>query len=132
MGPKVEIAIGGRRAEGTLEKISLEQLRLDLTNVRFKHREKELPEVEVERYIWEEEDAKTLYKQIKTSGGLMEPPVVLRTSDEQLLVKEGNRRIVCLRGLQVLQGPFRHCAMYCSANRPFPEGCGLPHWHTPC
>jgi hypothetical protein len=99
MGPKVEIAIGGRLTEGTLEKISLEQLRLDLTNVRFKHREKELPEVEVERYIWEEEDAKTLYKQIKTSGGLMEPPVVLRTSDEQFLVKEGNRRIVCLRKL---------------------------------
>ncbi len=99
MGPKVEIAIGGRRAEGSLEKISLDQLRLDPTNVRFKHREKELPEGEVERYIWEEQDAKTLYKQIKTSGGLMEPPVVMRTSDEQYLVKEGNRRIVCLRKL---------------------------------
>jgi hypothetical protein len=99
MGSKVEIAIGGRRTEGSLEKISLEQLRLDPTNVRFKHREKELPEAEVERYIWEEEDAKTLYKQIKTSGGLMEPPVVLKTSDEQFLVKEGNRRIVCLRKL---------------------------------
>lgn len=95
----MEIAIEGRRTEGSLEKISLDQLRLDPTNVRFKHREKELPEGEVERYIWEEEDAKTLYKQIKTSGGLMEPPVVLRTSEEQFLVKEGNRRIVCLRKL---------------------------------
>lgn len=99
MGPKVEIAIGGRRAEGTLEHVQLRQLRLDPTNVRFKHLEMELPEAEIEHYIWEEEDAKTLYKQIKTSGGLTEAPVILRTSDEQFLVKEGNRRIVCLRRL---------------------------------
>ncbi len=99
MNPKVEIAVGGRKTEGSLERISLEQLRLDPTNVRFKHREKELPEGEIERHIWEEEDAKTLFRQIKTSGGLMEPPVVLRTSDSQFLVKEGNRRVVCLRKL---------------------------------
>jgi hypothetical protein len=99
MGPRIEIAISGRRREGTLEMLPLEQLRLDPTNVRFKHLAKELPETEIERYIWEEEDAKTLYKQIKTSGGLMEPPVVLKTTDEQFLVKEGNRRIVGLRKL---------------------------------
>src|SRR5437773_3045796 len=99
MGPKIEIAVGGRRTEGAIERIPLDQLRLDPTNVRFKHREKALPEGEIERYIWEEEDAKTLFRQIKTSGGLMEPPVVLKISDSQFLVKEGNRRVVCLRKL---------------------------------
>jgi hypothetical protein len=99
MGPKVEIAVGGRRTEGTLESIPLEQLRLDPMNVRFKHLAKELPETEIERYIWEEEDARTLYKQIKSSGGLTEAPVVLRAAEKQFLVKEGNRRIVCLRRL---------------------------------
>src|SRR5437870_7055799 len=99
MGPRVEIAVGGRRTEGTLESIPLEQLRLDPMNVRFKHLAKELPETEIERYIWEEEDAKTLYKQIKSSGGLTEAPVVLRAAEKQFLVKEGNRRIVCLRRL---------------------------------
>lgn len=99
MGPRVEIAVGGRRAEGTMEKILLSQLRLDPMNVRFKHLEKELAEAGIERHIWEEEDAKTLHKQIKIAGGLMEPPVVLQTSEGQYVVKEGNRRVVCLRRL---------------------------------
>src|SRR3989442_15970831 len=96
--PIVEIAVGGRRTGGTLEKLHISKLKLDPMNVRFKHMVKEVPEEEIERHIWEEEDAKTLYKQIKISGGLMEPPVVVGNND-QYLVKEGNRRVVCLRKL---------------------------------
>jgi len=99
MGPRVEIAVGGRKAEGTLEKIAVSQLVLDPMNVRFKHLEKEIPEAAIEHHIWEEEDAKTLYKQIKIAGGLMEPPVVLPIAEGRYLVKEGNRRVVCLRKL---------------------------------
>jgi len=68
-------------------------------NVRFKHLEREISEGDIERHIWEEEDAKTLYKQIKIAGGLMEPPVVIPIPDNQYLVKEGNRRVVCMRKL---------------------------------
>ena len=99
MGTSVEIAVGGRKTEGTLEKIPLPQLRLDPMNVRFKHLAREISENDIDRHIWEEEDAKTLYKQIKIAGGLMEPPVVIQSSDKQYLVKEGNRRVVCLRRL---------------------------------
>jgi len=99
MGPNVEIAIGGRKTDATLEKIQLPKLHLDPLNVRFKHLEREISENDIERHIWEEEDAKTLYKQIKIAGGLMEPPVVIQSSDKQYLVKEGNRRVVCLRKL---------------------------------
>jgi len=97
--PMIEIALGGRKTEGTIEKISLSKLRLDPKNVRFKHLEKEVGEAAIESHIWEEEDAKTLYQQIRVSGGLIEPPVVIRMPDDSYLVKEGNRRIVCLRRL---------------------------------
>src|SRR3989441_9900160 len=96
--PIVEIAVGGRRTGGTLEKLHVSQLKLDPMNERFKHMVKEIHEDEIERHIWEEEDAKTLYKQIKISGGIMEPPVVVKNNG-QYLVKEGNRRVVCLRKL---------------------------------
>jgi len=94
----LEIAVGGKKTEGTVEKILVASLRLDPTNVRFKHTQKEMSETEIQRYIWEEEDAKTLYKQIKLSGGLMEPPVVV-PAGEHFLVKDGNRRVVCLQRL---------------------------------
>jgi hypothetical protein len=81
------------------ELVPLENLRLDPENVRFRHLEKVMSDQEIEDFIWKESDTKILFKQITASGGLSEPPYV--TSG--YLVKEGNRRIVCLRRANVLQ-----------------------------
>jgi hypothetical protein len=72
---------------------SLEKLRLDPQNVRFKHLEKLMSDSQIEDYIWQESDTKDLFRSIVASGGLSEKPFV--TADG--VVKEGNRRLVCLR-----------------------------------
>jgi len=51
--------------------------------------------MEIEDWLWREEGTKSLYNEIKYSGGLSEKPIV----DAELIVVEGNRRIVCLRRL---------------------------------
>jgi hypothetical protein len=81
--------------ETVIKNIPLEKLKLDRQNVRFKHlsREKELSEDEIENLIWDEPDTRVLYNLILNSGGLTEKPFV----DDNNVVKEGNRRIVCLR-----------------------------------
>lgn len=71
----------------------VEKLRLDPQNVRFKHLDKLMTDSQIENYIWEESDTKDLYRAIVASGGLSEKPFV--TADG--VVKEGNRRLVCLR-----------------------------------
>ncbi len=83
--------------ETIIEVIPLEKLRLDRTNVRFRHisreRDSQLSDEEIEELIWQEPDTKVLYNLIIGSGGLTEKPFV----DENNVVKEGNRRLVCLR-----------------------------------
>ena len=81
------------------EEVPIDKLRLDPDNVRFRHLNKVMTEKEIEEHIWSEPESKTLFKQITASGGLSEPPYV--TPD--YLVKEGNRRIVCLRKANDLQ-----------------------------
>lgn len=81
------------------EEIDIEKLRLDPNNVRFRHLSKVMTDSEIEEFIWNEPDTKILFKQITSSGGLSESPYI--TSD--LLVKEGNRRVVCLRKANQLQ-----------------------------
>ena len=60
----------------------------------------------MEDIIWEEDDTRELFSAIKASGGLQELPLIT----EEGVVKEGNRRIVCLRKLrpQVNEGKFEH------------------------
>ena len=77
----------------TIEKIPLDKLKLDPLNVRFRHIKKKLSEDEIEDLIWNENDTKQLYQSILASGGLSEKPFV----DLKNIVKEGNRRVVCLR-----------------------------------
>ena len=89
---------GGKAGvETTIEKIPLEKLKLDRTNVRFKHVMNEkggvLSEDDIEDLVWDEPDTQTLYHLIINSGGLSERPFV----DTNRVVKEGNRRVVCLR-----------------------------------
>ena len=81
------------------EEVPTEKLRLDPENVRFRHLNKVMNEKEIEEYIWNEPDSKILFKQITASGGLSELPYVT----PEYLVKEGNRRIVCLRKANEMQ-----------------------------
>jgi len=81
-----------------IRRIPLGELKLDPQNVRFKHLEKILSDEEIEESIWSEQDTRDLMKSIRTAGGLYERPVI--SSD--FIVKEGNRRIVCLRKLSKL------------------------------
>jgi hypothetical protein len=81
------------------EEVPVEKLRLDPDNVRFRHLDKVMTSEEIQEYIWNEPDTKVLFKQITASGGLSEPPYV--TAD--YLVKEGNRRVVCLWKANELQ-----------------------------
>lgn len=78
----------------------LAEIKLDPENVRLMHLRKNLSQDEIEKYFWEDKSMKKatqeLFAQIKAAKGLYQDPIV--TSDG--IVKEGNRRIVCLRKLQ--------------------------------
>lgn len=74
----------------------LDRIKLDPNNPRFKHLEKKLTDKEIEENIWKESDTQELYNQILAAGGLYEMPVI----DHNRIVREGNRRTVCLRILK--------------------------------
>jgi hypothetical protein len=78
--------------------VPLEDLKLDPDNVRFKHLERRLTDAEMEELVWKEQDTRELMRGIRASGGLMEPPLV----DNEGYIREGNRRVVCLRKLKAL------------------------------
>ena len=80
------------------QKVPTDDLKLDPNNVRFKHLEQLPTDIEIEGRIWDEDDTKELMKSIRATGGLLERPIV--SSD--YVVKEGNRRVVCLRKLKGL------------------------------
>lgn len=80
----------------TTLKVPLDKLKLDPENVRFAHLDKKLDDKKMDELIWKEKDTASLYEQIKAAKGLYEQPIV--TSN--YIVKEGNRRLVCLRRLQ--------------------------------
>jgi len=73
--------------------LQLSMLRLDPDNVRFRHLGRTLSDQEAEDFIWDESETKQLYNSIISSGGLNEAPYVTPEGT----VKEGNRRVVCLR-----------------------------------
>jgi hypothetical protein len=78
--------------------VPTDDLKLDPNNVRFKHIDRVLADAEIEEIIWEEQDTRDLLKSIRAAGGLMERPVV----NSEFIVKEGNRRLVCIRRLKQL------------------------------
>src|SRR2546428_6273079 len=85
-----------KKIRAEIQKVPLSKLKLDPYNVRFRHHPvKSLSDTEIAAIIWKEPDTKDLYREINTSRGLMEAPIV--NSDS--IVMEGNRRIVCLRKL---------------------------------
>ena len=92
------IAERGARPTETRE-VPLGELRLDPGNVRFKHYRRLLTDAEMEKVIWAEPDTKKLLGAILRSGGLSERPYV----SADLVVLEGNRRLVCLRKAKEMQ-----------------------------
>jgi len=82
---------------GELRFIPQSQLKLDPKNVRFKHLDKVLTDKEIEEWISDEGDTRSLLKEIRFSNGLSETPYIQETSDGKYRIVEGNRRTVCLR-----------------------------------
>jgi len=76
--------------------VKLEDIKLDSYNVRFLHLPQKLSDKEIEEILWDEKDTTELYRQILSAGGVYEEPVL----NSELIVIEGNRRIVCLRKLK--------------------------------
>lgn len=76
--------------------VNLDKLKLDLTNVRYQHKEELIDGKKMGEFIWNESGTKQLYEQIKAARGLYEKPFI----DANYVVLEGNRRLVCLRRLK--------------------------------
>lgn len=78
-----------------VEERPIETMRLDTDNPRFRHKAK-MSERDIERDLWEEPDTRYLLNDIKATKGLQESLYIMPDG----LVKEGNRRLVCLRRLK--------------------------------
>jgi len=76
--------------------IDTDKLKLDPENVRFQHIAKKMSDREIEALIWKEQDTAELYRQILGAKGIYQELIV----DSEMTVKEGNRRLVCLRKLK--------------------------------
>jgi hypothetical protein len=79
-----------------MEQVPLDLIRLDTNNTRLKHIKGNLKEVDIERELWKMQSTRDLYRQIEYAGGLTDPPIL----DSRNVVREGNRRITCLRRLK--------------------------------
>lgn len=72
-------------------------LHFDVRNPRLRHLGKLQREEDVERLLWKEPSTRTLYREIEYTQGLSTPLII----DEDGVVREGNRRLVCLKKLTV-------------------------------
>jgi hypothetical protein len=70
-------------------------LHFDLKNPRLRHLGKLESELDVERLLWKEPSTRTLFREIEYTQGLSAPLII----DQDGVVREGNRRLVCLRKL---------------------------------
>jgi len=95
-----KITVMGVPRETEIERIPLDKIRLDLSNVRFDHLKGPLDEQKIEEWIWDEEDTRALMRAIIASKGLTNRPVVIPKGRGTYVVKEGNRRIVALRKIK--------------------------------
>lgn len=94
---KYRLSITPERAlDAELRYVPLDELKLDPKNVRFKHFQRSLSDEEMQDEIWSDPDTRNLYRELLYSHGLQNPPLV----DSNYVVKEGNRRVVCLRKLK--------------------------------
>lgn len=94
----VQFSIAGRKLTASINDVKLDQLHLDPDNVRFRHITRKMTEKDMDEYIWDEEDTKALYNDIKWARGLQNPLFIAR-AEQGYVVWEGNRRLVALRRL---------------------------------
>jgi len=85
-----------KRMFSRIEDVPLEKIDLDQENPRLAHLESPLTEQQMEEYIFDEEDGRRLYNQLKQDGQLFEEVWLLKKGD-RYIVKEGNRRVVASR-----------------------------------
>ena len=78
--------------------VPLSKLKLDPNNIRFRHMGK-LTQSEMDAYLLEEEDVRLLMNGIISAGKLHQPLLVIENGDD-LICKEGNRRLLALRMIQ--------------------------------
>jgi hypothetical protein len=71
------------------------KLKLDLDNPRYRHLGPLKTDEEMSKALWKETSTRTLYREIEAAQGLSNPMIV----DSNMVVREGNRRLVCLRKL---------------------------------
>ncbi len=94
--PIIELEVTkGRKIAARLVTVPIRRLRLSPNNPRVRRKSPSSDENEIEEWLWREEGTRSLYNEIRYSGGLSEKPII----DSGLLVIEGNRRVVCLRRL---------------------------------
>lgn len=99
VGATVKLYVSPEAAlQGEIVETDLNALTLDSNNVRFRDRKRALDDHELEDAIWGEAATKNLFREILASRGLSEMPIV----DSRMVVREGNRRTVCLRRLSKL------------------------------
>ncbi len=81
--------------------IDITDLSYDLSNPRFYHIAlvKTLTPETIEKEIWEDTETRDLYNQIFAVKGIYEPLLVEKI-DKTFIVKEGNRRLACLKKLK--------------------------------
>src|SRR2546425_8134249 len=94
--PIVQLEVtNGRKLNARLVSVPVRLLRLNPNNPRVKHKAPDMVENEIEDWLWKTEGIRSLYNEIRYSGGLSEKPII----DSTFIVVEGNRRITCLRRL---------------------------------
>jgi hypothetical protein len=70
-------------------------LHFDVKNPRLRHLGRLETEDDVEKLLWKESSTRTLFREIEYTQGLSTPLII----DEDGVVREGNRRLVCLKKL---------------------------------
>lgn len=95
-GGTMHLSIAPERTLKTrLSHKSVSKLKLDLNNPRYRHLGPFKTEEEMTKALWKETSTRTLYREIEAAQGLSNPMLV----DSNMIVREGNRRLVCLRRL---------------------------------
>jgi hypothetical protein len=75
--------------------MKVKDLRFDIRNPRLRHLGTLETEADAEKLLWREPSTRTLFREIEYTQGISEPLII----DEEGIVREGNRRLVCLKKL---------------------------------
>ena len=91
-----ELAFPKKRMFSAIMDVPLDKIDLDLENPRLAHVKNTLTLENIEEYIFDEEDGRRLYKQLKQDEQIFEEVWLQKTGD-RYKVREGNRRVTASR-----------------------------------